>query len=752
MALRINHNITALDAWRNLTDTTRKMSSTMEKLSSGYRVNRASDDPAGLVISEQFRAQIAGLNRAVQNSEGSINMIQTAEGALNEINNLLVSMRELAIHAANEGFNDDDQLAADQAEITNAISTINRIAKNTQFGTKLLLDGSAANTAVITSANTSKVSLTESQLEDGVHSITAVQLTESTATMDSTSFGISNPTGPYNLTDGVHDMDVIQASAGAVKTGSAISALDAWGNGIEIDTDVGTDPELQSARVTGVDNWTGFAGNTAQHTITFQINYQEMGSNAVGMQTLTIQTDTVGGTTAMRTEIASKLNDAINSNTYLAGKVTASVDGANDTFTIKAVNTGTRYSLAIGGINATNTDIATVLSGHQNSNDRGVSGNYLKLTAQFASSSTLVDGESRTANMEIAANTYNSLSALVTAINDALDDVGTADAFGIYTGGQAKVFATLESAGGQSYIKLQTADEGSKFSLKVEDASGAATALHNVLGLSVDSIANTGTDAIIRFDGYNNTINDVRYFYTDSLYDQRTTLYDSADSTSRGSVTLDRAMAQTNGGINIGSMLLTVKARTYAVQLDGGNQTVVTAGKETTVWNSQQDQSIKVNYSLNSDGGTEQLFVTDRSLVFQIGANVGQTAKIGISNLAADNLGKNIAGNSFRNLSEIDVTTSDGAQDAQSIIDAAITEVTNIRGTMGSFQKNTLESNLTNLRIAAQNLTASEASIRDTDMAKTMSEFVKYQILNQAGTAMLAQANQIPQTVLSLFG
>jgi flagellin len=178
----------------------------------------------------------------------------------------------------------------------------------------------------------------------------------------------------------------------------------------------------------------------------------------------------------------------------------------------------------------------------------------------------------------------------------------------------------------------------------------------------------------------------------------------------------------------------------------------VTAGKETTVWNSQQDQSIKVNYSLNSDGGTEQLFVTDRSLVFQIGANVGQTAKIGISNLAADNLGKNIAGNSFRNLSEIDVTTSDGAQDAQSIIDAAITEVTNIRGTMGSFQKNTLESNLTNLRIAAQNLTASEASIRDTDMAKTMSEFVKYQILNQAGTAMLAQANQIPQTVLSLFG
>ena len=92
MALRINHNIAALDAQRNLSMTTNKMSSTMEKLSSGFRINKAADDPAGLVISEQFRAQIAGLNRAISNSEGSINMSQTAEGALTEINNLLIGI------------------------------------------------------------------------------------------------------------------------------------------------------------------------------------------------------------------------------------------------------------------------------------------------------------------------------------------------------------------------------------------------------------------------------------------------------------------------------------------------------------------------------------------------------------------------------------------------------------------------------------------------------------------------------------
>ncbi|MCH9031653.1 MAG: flagellin, partial [candidate division Zixibacteria bacterium] len=110
-----------------------------------------------------------------------------------------------------------------------------------------------------------------------------------------------------------------------------------------------------------------------------------------------------------------------------------------------------------------------------------------------------------------------------------------------------------------------------------------------------------------------------------------------------------------------------------------------------------------------------------------------------------------LQGNSFRSLSQIDVTTSDGAQDSQSVIDAAINEVSTARGTLGSFQKNTLESNLRNLRIAAQNLTAAESNIRDTDMAKEMSVFTKNQILMQAGTAMLAQANQIPQIVLSLF-
>ncbi len=750
MALRINHNITALDAWRNLTVTTGKMASSMEKLSSGYRVNRAADDPAGLVISEQFRAQIAGLNRAVQNSEASINMIQTAEGALNEINNLLVGMRELAIHAANEGVNDVNQLAADQAEITNAISTIDRIAANTQFGTKKLLDGSAANAAAITTSNTSRLATTDSQLVAGVHSVSSVLLTESSSTIDVTSFGVNSPAGSYNLADGVHNVDVVQASSGAVKVGNAISALDAWGNGLSV---TGTAASIREAYVRATSNFTTLADNN-QYTITFQLNYQEAGSSAVGMQTLTLRTAAVASGN-LATEIVSKLNSAINANTYLAGKLTATVTaGAPDAIRIRSTSTGTSYSLATGTVTSSNATVQSALQGLANLDDRGRSSNLLSITAQFASSSTLIDAFTKTATFAIGTGTFSTLTTLVASINSKLAQAAN---FGTYndtaTGQMNKVYATIVAEGGLNKIKLFTMDEGSKFSLKLNmTGTGTPTALYQSLGLSVDNIANKGLDAIVRFDGYNNNISDVRYFYTAASYTNSSqTIYTSADTESRGSVTMTVASGQTNGGINIGKMLLSVKARTYSVRLDGGDETVVTAGKEMTVFNSQRDQSIKVKYSLKSDGGSEQLYVTDRSLVFQIGGNVGQTGKIGLPNLSSSYLGQNVENNTFSSLSEINVTSASSAQFAQSVIDQAINDVTNVRGRLGSFQKNTLESNLTNLRIAAQNLTSAESSIRDTDMAKEMSEYVRYQILMQAGTSMLAQGNQIPQTVLSLF-
>lgn len=142
MSLRINHNTSALKAHRNLAENNIELSRSLEKLSSGLKINSAADGPASLVISEQMRAQVAGLEQAVSNSETAIALVQTAEGAFTEVNRMLVSMRQLAIHAANEGANDEVMLQADQQEVENMIGAINRISKQTQFGKKTLLDGS----------------------------------------------------------------------------------------------------------------------------------------------------------------------------------------------------------------------------------------------------------------------------------------------------------------------------------------------------------------------------------------------------------------------------------------------------------------------------------------------------------------------------------------------------------------------------------------------------------------------------------
>ncbi len=143
MSLAITNNVASLNAQNNLSRTSGALSKSLERLSSGLKINRGADGPAALVISEQQRAQIAGLQTAISNTSKAVSMVQTTEGALNEINGLLVKIRGLALDSANSGVNDTNALAANQAEVANALSTIDRIAVNTQFGTKKVLDGSA---------------------------------------------------------------------------------------------------------------------------------------------------------------------------------------------------------------------------------------------------------------------------------------------------------------------------------------------------------------------------------------------------------------------------------------------------------------------------------------------------------------------------------------------------------------------------------------------------------------------------------
>ena len=142
--------MSAVNAHRNVVNNSSAQSKTMEKLSSGLKINRAADSPAQLQISENLRAQASGLKQAIDNSEMGVSLMQTAEGALEEVSRALVQARQLAVHAGNEGANDPNMLQADQSEIDNILEQVNRIATSTQYGHNYLLDGSRSGNGVTT--------------------------------------------------------------------------------------------------------------------------------------------------------------------------------------------------------------------------------------------------------------------------------------------------------------------------------------------------------------------------------------------------------------------------------------------------------------------------------------------------------------------------------------------------------------------------------------------------------------------------
>ncbi|MDR1874665.1 MAG: flagellin, partial [Synergistaceae bacterium] len=143
MALIVNHNIPALQSYNAVNSTSNALQKSIQKLSTGLRINSAADDAAGLAISEKMRAQVRGLDRAVANSQDGISMIQTAEGALNEVHSILQRMRELSVQAANDTLTQQDR-GYIQDEVNQLREEITRIGNTTQFNKKKLLDGSAA--------------------------------------------------------------------------------------------------------------------------------------------------------------------------------------------------------------------------------------------------------------------------------------------------------------------------------------------------------------------------------------------------------------------------------------------------------------------------------------------------------------------------------------------------------------------------------------------------------------------------------
>ena len=224
--MRINNNIMALNAHRQLAINQSNASKSMEKLSSGFRINRAADDAAGLSISEKMRSQIRGLKQAARNAQDGISLIQTAEGALNETHAILQRMRELVVQAGSVGTNQPEDLTAIQDEINELIAEINGISERTAFNGKTLLDGSLTGDGVLT-------------FQIGANQKQAMTLEISDMSASGLGLGgVETLTQAEDTVAGVESQTVLQNAAGenvAVKVGNDWYAIE----DVEVDENTG---------------------------------------------------------------------------------------------------------------------------------------------------------------------------------------------------------------------------------------------------------------------------------------------------------------------------------------------------------------------------------------------------------------------------------------------------------------------------------------------------------------------------------
>jgi flagellin len=301
--MRINHNLSALNAWKNMTVNDTGQNKSLEKLSSGLRIGRAADDAAGLSISEKMRGQISGLNQASRNAQDGISLLQTAEGALQETHSILQRMRELAVQSASDTVTDADRVEI-QKEVNALRVEMDRISTDTEFNTQKLLQGGFTNKTIHIGANASqnlKVNIGSMGAVDlsvnGTTTFSAQELVTSGAgtgsvTIDGTytgekaiseiSFVVShNSTTPADSTVGV-TVKFADGSAnvtGELKTDSLTMTIDtgltitlADPADLKANTTIETLKDILPSKMVGIDVSSQATANTAITTINNAIN------------------------------------------------------------------------------------------------------------------------------------------------------------------------------------------------------------------------------------------------------------------------------------------------------------------------------------------------------------------------------------------------------------------------------------------------------------------------------------------------
>jgi flagellin len=326
MGLQINTNVAAMNAYRNLSSTQNAMSTSLERLSSGLRINRAADDAAGLAISEKLRASVNGLNQAATNAQDGISLIQTAEGALNEVHSILQRMRQLSVQSANDT-NDDTDRALIQKEVTQLSDELNRIASDTQFNGKKLLDGNFNGKFQIGANSDQNIGVTIGKMDAGTLGITAANSSATAA----------NGAAMANAGTALKGSFTIDAT-GAV--------LDTSGNKVGDYADgTQTVTWLDTTKGDVVFDKTALSGGTGSFTVTDAINVTTQDGANDALDTIDAALNSVSEQRADLGAVQNRLQHTINSLSVAAENLSASESRIRDTDMAKEMTSFTRSQI-----------------------------------------------------------------------------------------------------------------------------------------------------------------------------------------------------------------------------------------------------------------------------------------------------------------------------------------------------------------------------------------------------------------------
>lgn len=749
MALSINTNIASLNAQRNLGKTQGTLTKSLERLSSGLRINSAKDDSAGLAIANRMNSQIRGLNQAVRNANDGISLSQTAEGALQESTNILQRMRELAVQSANDTNSASDR-ASLQAEVNQLQAELTRIAETTTFNGKALLKGTLTNAQFQVGANANET------ISLNIASAKAVDL-------GNNALATSNANG---LETAIFQSFVSTGGAESGNTGVAAASTAAATNGLTgevltVKNDSGNTigtvtvaPATDLAATSGaIDDLNALSGVTV--TGFNQATLTNLTESTDGDGTLLINGQSLG---AIDIADADAVATAINANNTLQSE------------DVYAVSDGTDVVI----YNTTGADIAVEVNG----------------TTQVADASVDVQGLDGSVAVNIVADNAAADGGLTDAVKvGGKMNIVLAQGYTIETDTAAQLFtnsdvqtasilnagytdATAGSAVGAQILSIVGPEGSSTASIDANSsAAGIVTAINAeaaTTGVSAKAkteatLSNLSADGTVTFALTGTNTDSVTISATVTTGDLTALAAAVNDATGQTGITAElsgsnnQIVLKQSSGENI-----EIENFTHSAAVDAHDQsTSVTTGTGSGINVAGTEQSIEITgnegvaVSLYDGGSKTNLdsTVIGGEVTFSASASFNITSDIAASDVGGS-IFSGVASSSntstLSDISTVNISTVAGAAGAIESIDGALSQIDTMRGDLGAIQ-NRFETTISNLQNVSENISAARSRIMDADFAVETAALTKSQILQQAGVAMLAQANQLPQTVLSLL-